>query len=330
MLTTSSERETSADVAAAAAVALPVTASPGMLLRAARERIGLSIGDVAMRLRMGVRQIDALERGDYAVLPTGTFLRGFVRNYAKAVNADAEQAIRLLEHDNAEAARLKAANIVVPSHEIHIRGGGSPLALPIAKFAIPVGVFLLLAAAGWYWWEYMRPNFASGGKPVPASPAATARALATPVVPMEAGRAGDTDNSGAGEVNIPRIALDRTLEKDVATMVSPVVTPMPATAVVKQPVPPTASAQTTRSGATGSSHVLGFTFSGDSWVEVTDASGRIVLSRQYRSGDAGEVSGTAPLTVVIGNAQVTRMADNGKEIELAPHTRVSVARVTIK
>ena len=330
MLTTSPEHETSADVAAAAAVALPVTASPGMLLRAARERIGLSIGDVATRLRMGVRQIDALERGDYAALPTGTFLRGFVRNYAKAVNADAEQAIRLLEHDNAEAARLKAANIVVPSHEIHIRGGGSPLALHMAKFAIPVGVFLLLAAAGWYWWEYMRPNFAYGGKPVPVSPAATARALATPVVPMEAGRAGDTDNSGAGEVNIPRIALDRTLEKDVATRVSPVVTPMPATAVVKPPVPPTASAQTTRSGATGAGHVLGFTFSGDSWVEVTDASGRIVLSRQYRSGDAGEVSGTAPLSVVIGNAQVTRMADNGKEIELAPHTRVSVARVTIK
>ena len=76
--------------------------------------------------------------------------------------------------------------------------------------------------------------------------------------------------------------------------------------------------------------LLGFTFEGKSWVEVVDASGKTVLDKTFKSGDAEEVTGRAPFAVVIGNAQATRMAYNGKEIDLTPHTRASVARVNVK
>ena len=75
---------------------------------------------------------------------------------------------------------------------------------------------------------------------------------------------------------------------------------------------------------------MGFTFSGDSWVEVIDGNGKSVLARRFKGGDVEEVVGRAPFSVVVGNAQSTRMAYNGKEIDLVPHTRVSVARVTVK
>ena len=47
--------------------------SVGDLLRAGREKAGLSHGDVASRLRMGVKQVRALEEGDYLALPMGYF-----------------------------------------------------------------------------------------------------------------------------------------------------------------------------------------------------------------------------------------------------------------
>ena len=86
----------------------------------------------------------------------------------------------------------------------------------------------------------------------------------------------------------------------------------------RSPVPPAGGA------------ALGFTFSGESWVEVIDGSGKTILSRRYRAGDAEEVSGRAPFSVVIGNAKSTRMAFNGREFDLDPHTRGAVARVTVK
>ena len=60
----------------------------GAALRAAREAAGLSIDDVAQQLKLAPRQVQALEDDDYARLPGRTFVRGFVRNYARFVRLD--------------------------------------------------------------------------------------------------------------------------------------------------------------------------------------------------------------------------------------------------
>jgi cytoskeleton protein RodZ len=90
------------------------------------------------------------------------------------------------------------------------------------------------------------------------------------------------------------------------------------------------SSEAAKRKSSGELGVLGFTFTAESWVEVTDGTGRTVISRRYKAGEADEVSGRGPFTIVVGNAQATRMAYNGREFDLAPHTRVSVARVTLK
>lgn len=71
--------------------------SPGRLLRAARERHGWSQGDLAQQLKLLPRQIDAIERDDFAALPGAVFARGFVRNYARAVQLDPTPLMALLE-----------------------------------------------------------------------------------------------------------------------------------------------------------------------------------------------------------------------------------------
>ena len=79
-------------------------ANPGALLRDARVARGMSVTDVASRLRMGNRQVAALEAGQFEELPEGTFLRGFARNFSKVVGADTAAVLAALEAVNPDAA----------------------------------------------------------------------------------------------------------------------------------------------------------------------------------------------------------------------------------
>ncbi len=59
--------------------------SIGQVLQAARLVHGMNIQDVARQLRLSAWQVAAIEEDDYSKFPSRTFLRGFIRNYAKLV-----------------------------------------------------------------------------------------------------------------------------------------------------------------------------------------------------------------------------------------------------
>ena len=61
---------------------------PGALLRAAREERGMSLSEVAEATRVAQRQLEAIERSDFAALPGTPYAVGFARAYARAVGAD--------------------------------------------------------------------------------------------------------------------------------------------------------------------------------------------------------------------------------------------------
>lgn len=62
--------------------------SVGTVLREARERLGLSLADVESRLKFASRQIEALEADNFTRLPEISFVRRFVRSYAKLLQLD--------------------------------------------------------------------------------------------------------------------------------------------------------------------------------------------------------------------------------------------------
>jgi cytoskeleton protein RodZ len=59
---------------------------------------------------------------------------------------------------------------------------------------------------------------------------------------------------------------------------------------------------------------LDLSFSGTSWVEVSDGDRRALLHGLIERGGARTVTGSAPLTVVLGNAAVVGMRLNGKPL----------------
>src|SRR5512142_1919341 len=130
-------------------------ASLGATLGAERERQGLSRADIAHRLHMSPAQVEALEIGDYAHLPRGTFLRGFVRNYAKALGIAAEPLLQML------AGAVPAAptpGIVVPTQNIRFDPLGERFSSPYVKAAVLALVAIALGFAAMYWAMYVRPR----------------------------------------------------------------------------------------------------------------------------------------------------------------------------
>jgi Uncharacterized protein conserved in bacteria len=71
----------------------------GALLRKAREEHGLTLEDVQETTKIRKRYLEAIESGDHSVLPGTFYLRAFVKNYCDAVGLDADEVLRLYQHE---------------------------------------------------------------------------------------------------------------------------------------------------------------------------------------------------------------------------------------
>jgi cytoskeleton protein RodZ len=283
------------------------TAQPrtvGQILAAERERQGLSRADVAQRLHMSAYQVEALETGDFTRLPKGTFLRGFVRNYAKVLGVAPDKVLPLLESG---AAVDKKPGIVVPTQNIRFDPMSERLQSPVLRGIVIAGVIVALAFAAMYWLFFIRPS-PPGAAARKAAPEAHAQAPAVEI-------------AAAPRVETPPKAL--AVEPPKVVDVPRKVEAAKADEGAKKPEPVKVAA------ADGGS-TLKFRFKGQSWVEIRDGKGRLLLSRLNPAGSEAEVSGRPPFNVVIGNAPEVQLFYNDHEFDLEPHTKVAVARFTVE
>jgi cytoskeleton protein RodZ len=69
----------------------------------------------------------------------------------------------------------------------------------------------------------------------------------------------------------------------------------------------------------------------DSWVTVSEASGKSLLRRTVQAGETVGLTGAPPLSVVVGRASGVEVQVRGKPFDLAPSTRSGgVARFEVK
>lgn len=71
-------------------------------------------------------------------------------------------------------------------------------------------------------------------------------------------------------------------------------------------------------------------FDGNSWVEIRGRDGKILISQLNPAGSAQTVDGKPPFSLIIGNAQHVRLSYEDRQIDLAPHVKVEVARFTLE
>jgi len=322
----------------------------GQDLAAERERQGLSRSEVAQRLHMSQWQIEALESGDYARLPKGTFLRGFVRNYSKVLGLDSGAMLLRLSELAPTAPR---PGIVVPSQNIRFDPLGERLSNPYVKASGVAVAFIALGFAVLYWWFYIRPSPPATPKKEAAVAVATPRNLAAAPLPapelVVASSAPTVSEPPKASEDPPKPPIEPPKADALRKMEPPKAEAVkknepPKVEAAKKPEPPKAEpakAEPAKAAAPQDpvrvtaapkpgDRTVKLRFRGESWVEIRDRNGRVLLSKINPRGSEAEVSGRPPFNIVIGNAPDVQMLYDDREFPLEPHTRVAVARFTVE
>lgn len=120
----------------------------GELLRRRRESYKLSVGEVAERLKISTKQVEALESGDYRGLPEAVFIRGFVRSYGRLLEMDAGELQTRLDAVFPPAAEERRS-ATVASSQFDFRD--TPVKKPFPKWIFGVLALGAIGAAIYAW-----------------------------------------------------------------------------------------------------------------------------------------------------------------------------------
>ena len=163
------------------------TELPGARLVLARERLGLSVAQVAAKLRLDVRTVSALETGEYAKVGAAVFVRGFLRRYAELVGEPAPEIDALYTHQPDAAVVPDLAKTGL--HRLDAAAQGR--ALGVGPASIAAAVLGVIAAV---WWALrvgtaVHPATEEGQPEVLHLSVAASAPPATAPVPAPAGQA---------------------------------------------------------------------------------------------------------------------------------------------
>ncbi len=286
---------------------------------------GSSLGDVARQLKLSVRQVEALERDEYAAFPGPVFVRGFLRNYAKLLQLDPEA---LVAQAAIAAGPVSAAAASVPPTPVPLQESRSGRRSRFGFGTLTLGLVLLIVVAA--------AIYDARNKPAPVS---LAPASSVPGAPTHSPQHADSPPPSAPGTSVAPAAVapgaavaptatEASAAPDATAAVAPAAgtAPPPAAATAAPAATPPTPAPSAPAGVAE----IKLNFDDESWVEIKDGTGAVIFSRLNPAGAEQVVTGTAPLDVVIGNAHSVRLSYRNKPVDLAPHTRVDVARVRLE
>ncbi len=280
----------------------------GEQLRAAREKAGVSLQDLAKNLKLGLKQVEALENGDWASLPGTTFIRGFVRNYARAIGIDQAPLMAQLDRviDKPKSVLTVPASSTEPVSYASSSSGES-------RRVVLVGLFVALLAAAVY---FLMPDDLADLRLRAQSVIDSLSRQDEPVVPT-------AQVPAPAEPAEPAFPPGSTPQQIMNPQsVTPLELLAPAGSV------PGAVTEKPVDGALPAT--LSFDVVRESWIEVKDRDGHVLLSQRLLAGSQKTLTGNGPLTLHIGFAPGLKMQWRGQVVDLVPHTRGDVARLVLE
>ena len=276
-----------------------MTDSVGAELKRAREEQGLTISEVAHHLKLAPRQVEALEDERFAQLPGITFVRGMLKNYARLLKLAPEPLLERIagRFQAPDASRLaERYSQPVPFSDGARHSTFVYLALSIVVLSLGGGV-----AYQWYR-EHNAPIELVRAEPAPAAPRAQVKVV-EPVVQSEL---------------TAQVAVAPEAEK-----------PAPPEKPALAEPPAVEKATVAKVVARGGVNRLIIRCEEDAWIEVKDANDRMLVSSLNPKGSERVVRARGPLSLVIGNARHVQVIHNDRPLDLAPHTKLTIARFTV-
>jgi cytoskeleton protein RodZ len=326
---------------------------PGHLLREAREERGYSQKEAARDLHLTSKVIDALEESNFDIISSSLFARGYIRSYARHLGLDGQALVA--EFDAIYGVPNQNKKPMPGVHQLGQQSKPGDTWVKLISIIFVIG----LVVASVLWWQHQ-----NGGSMLQRLNNVTLSNTAADLVveslgeddnssdmellaanPSEVGTTVSDDQAAATEAPVQTLDVAEIVAvKPIVTALSEAVSVSPemsdvsdSSALNPEIIAVPAVAQTEESTGAADVAALGpneallmMAFDKDCWVEIKDGNGKMILSDLYASGSTIEQVVTAPIEILLGRSSgVAQMTFNGEVIDLKPHTRKDIARLTL-
>ncbi|WP_049005536.1 cytoskeleton protein RodZ [Enterobacter cloacae] len=317
--------------------------STGVRLRNAREQLGLSQQAVAERLCLKVSTVRDIEEDKAPADLASTFLRGYIRSYAKLVHIPENELLPMME----KQAPVRAAK-VAPMQTFSLGKRRKKRDGWLMSFTWLV-LFVVIGLTGAWWWQNHKAQQEEITTMADQSSAELNQAGS------ENGQSVPLNTDGAAsssepQTTAPDASATSTAQTPVATAntaapqaqdQNAVVSPSQANVdtaanapAATQPADNTAASLPTNPAGTATAaadpNALVMNFNADCWLEVTDATGKKLFSGLQRKDGTLNLTGQAPYKLKIGAPAAVQIQYQGKPVDLSRFIRTNqVARLTV-
>ncbi|MDY0858508.1 cytoskeleton protein RodZ [Klebsiella aerogenes] len=311
--------------------------STGARLRNAREQLGLSQQAVAERLCLKVSTVRDIEEDKAPADLASTFLRGYIRSYARLVHIPEEELLPMM----AKQAPIRAAK-VAPMQSFSLGKRRKKRDGWLMSFTWLI-LFVVIGLSGAWWWQDHKAqqeeitsmadqstsdlnSSDSGSQSIPLDTSSANNAPDTTAAnansaPVDTSTAPAPSAPAATPAPVDNNAVVAPSQANVDTAAAAPAAPAPTSAL------PTDQANT---ATTASAQDLVMNFSADCWLEVSDATGKKLFSGLQRKGGNLNLSGQAPYKLKIGAPAAVQIQYLGKPVDLSRFIRTNqVARLTL-
>ncbi|HDW3276047.1 cytoskeleton protein RodZ [Enterobacter cloacae] len=316
--------------------------STGVRLRNAREQLGLSQQAVAERLCLKVSTVRDIEEDKAPADLASTFLRGYIRSYAKLVHIPENELLPMME----KQAPVRAAK-VAPMQTFSLGKRRKKRDGWLMSFTWLV-LFVVIGLTGAWWWQNHKAQQeeittmadqssaelnqagSENGQSVPLN----TDGAASSSEPQTA--APDASATGAAQAPAATANTAAPQAQDQNAVVAPSQANVDTAAnapAATQPADNSAATLPTSPADTATAadpNALVMNFSADCWLEVTDATGKKLFSGLQRKDGTLNLTGQAPYKLKIGAPAAVQIQYQGKPVDLSRFIRTNqVARLTV-
>lgn len=319
-----------------------VSMTTGERLRQAREQLGLSQRAVAERLCLKMSTVREIESDTLSADLASTFVRGYIRSYAKLVHIPEDELLPML----AKQAPAKVARVAqMQSFSLGKRRKKRDGWLMSFTWLI---VFVVVGLTGAWWWQNHKAQQEEIATMADQSSAQLSQHNNEgESVPLNDGDGaasavdgGTTPENSAAPVANNAAVAPTAQQAPAATVAQTapqlvVAAPSQATIPAATPAAPPAQSQLPTANAAVAAPVedangLVMDFSADCWLQVTDATGKTLFSGIQKGGTRLNLAGTAPYKLTIGAPAAVQIQYQGKPVDLSRFVKANrVARLTV-
>lgn len=278
----------------------------GDLLAKARENLSLSQKDIASRLNLRVGIISALDANDFDKLPAPTYIRGYIRSYARAVNLNADRLINLYN------GLAEAPPEILPDVKPVVQASSKDKPVKAMTYLVTLTIVILIIA----WWQGQHmvgtDFFASNTKTSQGGKYAGGFTYTYDVViHPETVDVSEIDRLDDGELeNMKTVDLAKSSELELDDILS--------------------IEDSLNLNTQANSDTLKMELTAESWIEVYDVSGKKLYLGLAKPSEKISITGTTPFSVKLGNARAVSVNFNGNPFDTTEYTRAGVARFLLE